>query len=100
MRRAARTDGNHEAITEAFRAAGCSVQSLAAVGCGCPDLLCAINGYTFLVEIKDCAQAPSKRRLTPMQYEWHASWHGKVHLVETVDAALFIAGQYRHRKAA
>ena len=99
MRRAAKVDGNQERIVEAFRAAGCSVQSLAAVGCGCPDLLCAINGHTFTVEVKDPTQAPSDRRLTPMQKRWHANWNGVAHMCETVEQAVAIADMWRKKRA-
>ena len=49
MRRAARTDENHTAIVQALLDAGCSVQSLAAVGCGCPDLLWGLAGVNGLI---------------------------------------------------
>lgn len=43
MRRAARTDANQTAIVEALRKCGASVQSLAAVGKGVPDLLVGLR---------------------------------------------------------
>jgi hypothetical protein len=99
-RRAARTDGNQALIVDALRAAGCSVQSLAEVGNGCPDLLCARAGVNYLIEVKDSAQAPSDRRLTPMQKKWHAEWRGRAHLVETVDQALLVIGAIKQGRAA
>ena len=46
MRRAARTDSNHEEIVKALRAVGATVQSLAGVGHGVPDLLVGYQGKT------------------------------------------------------
>jgi Holliday junction resolvase len=53
MRRAAKIDANQEQIVSALRAAGATVQSLAAIGNGCPDLLVGFNRKTLLMEIKD-----------------------------------------------
>lgn len=89
MRRAARLDANHEAVVSALRATGCTVQSLAAVGSGCPDILVGRGGAVLLMEIKDGAKAPSDRRLTPDQVRWHADWRGPpVVVVMSVDDAL------------
>jgi hypothetical protein len=99
MRRIARVDGNHEAIVSCFRAAGCSVQSLAQVGDGCPDLLVGINGINVLVEVKDSTQPPSRRLLTLAQLKWHDEWRGWVHVVTTIDKALLLVNFYRKQKA-
>ncbi len=98
-RRANRIDGNHRLITDTFRAAGCSVQSLAEVGRGCPDLLIGVNKQTtFVVEVKDPAQPDSKRGLRPSQQEWHAKWRGASWIVETSDQALRLVDHYRTGK--
>lgn len=76
MRRAAKIDANHEQIVSVARAYGATVQSLAAVGNGCPDLLIGYRGYTILVEIKDGTKMPSQRRLTEKQLDWHGNWNG------------------------
>lgn len=99
-RRAARTDANHQLIADAFSMAGCSVQSLAAVGCGCPDLLVAVNGHTFTVEVKDGSKPPSERALTPRQKTWHRKWRGTTHVITTVDEAVMVAEQWRKRRFA
>lgn len=52
MRRAAKIDSNQEQIVSALRAAGATVQSLAAIGKGCPDILCAFRNAMYLMEIK------------------------------------------------
>jgi arginine repressor len=93
MRRAARVDDNQAEIVAALRAAGCTVQSLAAVGRGCPDLLVGRTRSTgtqrnYLLEIKDGAKPPSRRKLTPDEQAWHAAWRGQVAVVESVDEAL------------
>ena len=74
--RAAKIDANHTAIVKAIRAVGASVQSLAAVGKGVPDLLVGKDGKTWLIECKDGANAPSARQLTPDQREWIDAWRG------------------------
>lgn len=86
MRRAAKVDDNHGAVVQALRACGARVLSLAALGDGCPDLLVLHRGKLRLIEIKDGAKPPSKRKLTPDQIEFHRDW--PVSIVETVDQAL------------
>ena len=90
MRRRARTDGNHGQIVEALRAAGCTVQSLAAIGDGTPDLLVGVDGRNLLVEVKDGSKSPSRRRLTDDERTWHAAWAGQVVVVATVAEALMV----------
>lgn len=90
MRRRARIDANHEAVVQALRRAGAQVQSLAAIGGGCPDLLVAKHGKVCLLEVKDGTRRPSERRLTPDEERWHAQWtnHLPVRVVQSVDEAL------------
>ena len=88
MRRAARTDANQAAIVRALEALGCTVQSLAAVGGGVPDLLIGWRGMCLLFEVKDGAKPPSERKLTPDQVLWHRDWRGQVAVVESVEDAL------------
>lgn len=92
MRRAAHTDGNQAEIVAALRAAGAFVQSLAAVGDGCPDLLVIRGQRVFLLEVKDPRQDPNKRALRPSQVVWHAKANGLVHVVLTIDEALQVIG--------
>lgn len=88
-RRAAKIDANHNLIVATLRAAGASVQSLAAVGHGVPDILVGIGGETFLMEIKDGSKPASQRKLTDDQVLWHSVWRGKpVIVVETETDAL------------
>jgi hypothetical protein len=89
MRRAARTDDNHADIVQALRSAGAAVQSLAAIGDGCPDLLIGYAGRTAVVEIKDGSKPPSRQRLTPAESAWHAGWTGgTLAIVSDVESAM------------
>ena len=91
--RAARIDANHEQVVSALRAAGASVQSLAGVGKGVPDLLVGFQGKTLLMEVKDGRKTPSERRLTEDQIKWHGAWRGgPLAVVDGVDAALRMLG--------
>jgi Holliday junction resolvase len=91
--RAARIDANHEQVVSALRAAGASVQSLAGVGKGVPDLLVGFQGKTLLMEVKDGRKTPSERRLTDDQVRWHGAWNGgPLAIVDGVDAALRMLG--------
>ncbi len=83
MRRKAKVDDNQQEIVRLLRQLGCSVKSLAAVGGGCPDLLVGTQGKNLLIEVKDGAKAKSRRKLTTDQQEFHKTWDGRIHLVET-----------------
>ena len=63
MRRAAKIDANHVQVVLALEAAGATVQSLAAVGQGVPDLLVGFQGKTLLMEIKDGKKDRKSTRL-------------------------------------
>jgi hypothetical protein len=97
MRYGAKIDANQPEIVAALRKAGCTVQHLHAVGKGCPDLLCALDGHTFLIEVKDGSKPPSKQELTPDQAAWHAGWKAPVYIVNSVTAALEVAKFYELR---
>ena len=71
MRRNARVDKNHSEVVEAFRKLGASVLSLAPLGRGIPDLLVAIGGVTWLIEIKS-----KKGKENDLQLEWAENWRG------------------------
>ena len=63
--RAKRTDKNQNVIIAGFQLHGAEVQSLAAVGDGCPDLLVAYGGRWIVVEVK--GRLGKKR---PSQLAW------------------------------
>ena len=93
MRRSAKVDANQVEIVKALRAAGCTVQSLAATGQGVPDLLVGFRSRTYLLEVKDGAKPASARKLTPDQVIWHQNWRGgPLVVVESVEQALSVIG--------
>ena len=84
MKTRARVDGNHREVVQALQAIGCSVQSLAAIGKGCPDLLVGYRGRTMLLEVK-----ASRGTLTDQQEVWLMTWNGAlVHIVRSGDEAI------------
>ena len=63
------------------------------VGSGCPDLLVgyqseSLGRVNVLMELKDGSLPPSRKRLTPDEAAWHASWQGSVLVIEDVASAL------------
>ncbi len=83
MRRAARVDDNQPAVVKLYRKLGCSVAVTSNQGDGFPDIVIGINNKTVLVEIKDPAKPPSKRKLTDDQVIFHENWKGDIRVVET-----------------
>jgi len=95
VRRKAKVDDNQQEIVRLLRQLGCSVKSLAAVGGGCPDLLVGTQGKNLLIEIKDGNKSPSRRKLTTDQQDFHSTWDGRIHLVETNQDLLDVINQER-----
>ena len=93
-----RVDANHTAIVKVLREhPDVTVQSLAGVGDGTPDLLIGVAGLTHLVEVKDGDKPPSGRSLKPSQVEWVEHWHGApVILLVGVDQARDWVSNVRH----
>lgn len=97
MRRAARTDENHQEIIDAFRKLGYSVYSTHRVGSGFPDLVCGKFGHNHLVEVKDSKKSPSQRKLTELEEKFFKDWLGSVHIIESVqDVIEFNRKRIRH----
>lgn len=100
MRHAAKVDTNQPEIVRALRKVGCSVQSLSAVGRGCPDLLVGRAGAAYLLEVKDDGHRRNRdphaseieQQLTPMQLDWHRTWRGHVAVVHSAEEALKAVG--------
>lgn len=92
MRRAARIDKNHNEIVKALRQVGCSVQSLATIGKGCPDAVIGWRGSNYLVEIKNGSKPPSQRKLTPDEQTWIVAWKGQVTVVGSIEEAFKAVG--------
>ena len=99
MRRAARIDANQPEIVDGLRKAGATVQTLATVGDGCPDLLIGYRGKNYAAEVKDPNREGKKYRehetarvLTEDQHKWHFFWQGQVSVIWTIDEALELIG--------
>ena len=90
MRRNAKVDANHGVIVAALRQVGASVQDLAKVGQGCPDILVGYRGQNYLMEIKT-----NKGKATLPQIAWDTFWQGQVVVVRDVDEALHVIGAIR-----
>lgn len=80
-----RRDANEKEIVEALRQVGCSVRTLSAKGL--PDILCAMRGKNFLLEVKG-----KNGKLTPAQEETIRNWMGEIHVVRTPEEALKAIG--------
>lgn len=87
MRRAAKVDTNQTQIVSALEAAGATVQSLAAIGKGCPDILAAFRGDMWLMEIKH-----GNGKTNDLQKKWHIEWNAPVHVVYGPEEALKVIG--------
>ena len=92
MLHAGRVDANQAAIVKALRQVGATVQSLADVGGGVPDLLVGYRYRNFLLEVKDGNKPPSRQKLRETQKRWHALWKGDVSVVTTANEALEVLG--------
>lgn len=91
-----RVDANQSELTECFRKLGCSVDPLySQLGKGRPDLLVSLQGITWGVEIKDFFKPPSAKRLTHLEKAWHASWQGRIHIIETERQAHALVTYYK-----
>jgi hypothetical protein len=82
-----KVDTTQGPIVEALRAVGASVQSLAAIGKGCPDLLVGYRSRWYVLECK----SPGGR-LTEDEWAWVQRAKGPVELVWDVDGALEAIG--------
>lgn len=120
-----KVDGNQPRVVRAIRDARISVAHTHSVGKGFPDIVIGvpggltivgnydikkvmaalskiagvkvIEGASLLLEIKDDAQPPSKRQLTPDEKNWHLTWQGQVAIVNNEEEALrLISGDDKH----
>lgn len=93
MRRAAKIDANQPGIVcELRQVPGVTVAVTSAAGDGFPDLVVGFRSRSYLIEIKDPAKSPSRRKLTPAQEQFHAEWRGQVDVAETTNDVLKIIG--------
>lgn len=80
----AKVDGNQREIREALeKLPGVTVQSLAPVGGGTPDLLVGVRGRNLLLEVKREKGPRSRRRwlLDASEAFWHATWSDRKSVV-------------------
>ena len=85
MRRDAKIDNTHVAIVGCLRSMGFSVFSLASLGRGCPDIVIARRGRTWLAEIKN---GKLGWKLTTAQRDFHANWNAKILIFDSVESVL------------
>ena len=90
--RASRVDDNQAQIVAELRQCGVTVQHLHIVGQGCPDIMCGWMGRNYTFEIKDHDKAPSRRRLTEDEEDWHKEWGGQVDVILATEDALKVMG--------
>lgn len=89
-RYARKIDGNQPSVVKELRAAGYSVEITSALGNGFVDLVVGrqceqCRGLNLLVELKDPAQPPSKRKLTDDETKFHAGWLGPKMVATTAE---------------
>ncbi len=90
LRTASRVDANQPAVVKALRAIGASILYTHQLK-NCFDILVGYRGRTFLMEIKDPAQPPSARQLTPGEAEFRDTWRGSpYHIVYSPEQAIAI----------
>lgn len=85
---AKRTDDNQKAIVDSLRKRGVSVLILSDVGKGCPDLCIGFGGRSYLVEVKNGALCPSRRKLTQAEQLFFDSWKGHATVISSVEQAM------------
>ncbi len=86
-----KTDTAQTQIVADLRKVGATVQSLADVGDGTPDLLAGFRGHDYKLEVKT---RPGDK-LTPAEVAWHDRWRGEpVYIVHDSREALAIIGAY------
>ena len=79
-----KVDANQPQIVRELRDLGISVQSIASVGDGCPDIICGYRGRTYgPYEIK----MPGGK-LTPDEKDWWGEWNGDGTIVRCTEDVL------------
>ena len=85
--KAPRVDVNHREIVQALAYVGATVQSLASIGKGCPDILVGYRGKNWILEIKTPTGC-----VNDYQAKWARDWRGQSAVVRSVAEALKIIG--------
>lgn len=94
MRIRAKKDTNHNIIGSLFKKLGWSWWDTHQLGGGFPDGIAGKPGMNILCEIKDGNKPPSARKLTVDEIDFHKSWRGPLHIVETAEDVLKINSEY------
>lgn len=84
----AKIDDNQKQIVRALKRIGASVQSIASVGLGVPDLLVGLRGVNYLLEVKDGGKPKSHQELTVAEEDFHRNWRGQVNIVRNAEEAI------------
>ena len=87
-RYARRVDDNQREIVKGLMQIGCLVHDTSAAGKGFPDIVAGFRGKVHLIEIKDGGKTKSRRKLTPVQEDFHRLWSGYVTVVKSLDEAI------------
>lgn len=90
-----KVDKNQASVVKALRDYGADVHLLHMVGKGIPDLLCAYEGRTILIEVKDGAD----KVFTPDQLKFIAGWQGgDLFRVNNEQEAIDLLKSYKQEK--
>jgi len=90
-----KVDKNQASVVKALRDYGADVHLLHMVGKGIPDLLCAYEGHTILIEVKDGAD----KVFTPDQLKFIAGWQGgDLFRVNNEQEAIDLLKSYKQEK--
>jgi len=80
MKKRGKIDNNQKVIVDVLRKVpGVTVKSTASLGDGFPDIIVGYREKNYLFEIKS-----GKGKLTPMELDFFAGWHGQVDVVTDV----------------
>ena len=91
MAYAKKVDKNQTLVVKALRDYGAQVHHLHMVAKGMPDLMCAYQNHTILLEVKDGAD----KKLTPDQVVFFKNWiGGPLHRVNSVQEAIEVLKSY------
>jgi len=90
-----KVDKNQASVVKALRDYGADVYLLHMVGKGIPDLLCAYEGHTILIEVKDGVD----KVFTPDQLKFIAGWQGgDLFRVNNEQEAIDLLKSYKQEK--
>jgi len=97
MRRAARRDGNHTLIAQAFERLGCTVLDTPAIGiAGFPDLVVGLFGVWHVVEVKNPETRYGRAGLNSNQSAFDRDSNGeRMWTVSSEDEVLAVVRNWR-----